>query len=257
MKPIHIFLIHLFLYSGIVTLKAQNISFPDENFKAALIDQGVDTNGDGNIQKSEAAPIKKLHVNNANISSLVGIKNFTGLEELAFLDNRLTSADFEGMKNLKYLYGNNNKLTQLKLKGCTNLEVIFMDQNELSALDLSGMVQLRDIRINVNKLRSIDLSRKPKLEKVMLFRNELTQFKADESPELKELDLSRNQITEMDLRRFSRLKEADLNGNPLRKINVTGLGALEKLYCEPAPFAPALIKQMNTSGLVSLKEYKW
>lgn len=257
MKLIAILLINLSLYLAVVDLKAQSINFPDEQFKAALIAQGIDANGDGKIQKSELTQIKKLHVNNADISSLEGIKNFISLEELAFLNNHLTTVDLEGMQNLKYVYGNNNKIKRLLLKGCTNLQVIFMDQNELSALDLSGLAALRDIRINVNKLTSIDLSKKTKLERVNLFKNQLTAFKAEGSFELKELDLSNNQITEIDLRPFSQLKDADLNGNPLQKINVTGLAALERLYFEPPIFRASAITQFNTSGLINLKEYKW
>ncbi|MDM1555541.1 hypothetical protein HX126_13320 [Chryseobacterium indologenes] len=193
MKSVTIILINLYL--SILTVNAQIINFPDENFKAALIAQGLDTNKDGNLQKAEVINIKKLHVNNANISSVVGIKNFTNLEDFAFLNNNLTTVDLEGMRNLKYVYGINNKITQLKLKGCFSLQVIFMDQNELSTLDLSGLAELKDIRINVNKLQLIDLSKKPKLENVQLFRNQIAKFKADDSYDIKVLDLSRNLLT--------------------------------------------------------------
>ncbi|MVT06713.1 leucine-rich repeat domain-containing protein [Chitinophaga tropicalis] len=256
MKLIYIFLTNLLLGYSITHVKAQTISFPDENFKEALIAEGLDANNDGNIQKSEIADVKKLHVNNANISSVVGIKNFTNLENFAFLNNDLKTVDLEGMKNLKFVYGNGNQITELKLKGCTMVEVIFMDQNQLSTVDLTGLTELRDIRINVNKLQRIDLSNKPKLEKVQLFRNKLIEFKANGSLELKDIDLSNNLITEVDLRLFTKLVLVDFTNNPLRKINVTGLSKLETLYCEPIS-QTSYITQLNTCGLISLKELKW
>jgi hypothetical protein len=39
-----------------------NITFKDPNFKAALIRQGVDKNGDGEISEEEALLITKLHL---------------------------------------------------------------------------------------------------------------------------------------------------------------------------------------------------
>lgn len=257
MKLLYTLLINLLFVCSASYIKAQTISFPDENFKAALIAEGIDSNNDGEIQKSEAANVKELRVNDAGISSLDGIKNFTSLENFNFLNNDVEIVDLEGLRNLKYVYGINNKITQLKLKGCTSVEVIFMDQNQLSILDLTELTELRDIRISVNNLQRIDLRNKPKLEKVELFRNQIADFKIGEALGLKYLDLSKNLITEIDLRPFTNLLEVDLDGNPLRKLYVTGLTKLEKLYCEPPFNTASSITQLNTCGLVSLKEYKW
>ena len=63
-------------------LNAQIVNIPDPNFKNALIDEGVDTNNDGEIQVSEAEAVLNLNVNDRNISSLEGIQSFINLEEL-------------------------------------------------------------------------------------------------------------------------------------------------------------------------------
>ncbi len=44
------------------SLNAQNVIIPDTNFKAALIQQGIDTNGDGNISYAEAAAVNTLNL---------------------------------------------------------------------------------------------------------------------------------------------------------------------------------------------------
>lgn len=135
MKLVYIITAQILFMLGVSHIKAQAISFPDPNFKAAVIAAGVDTNNDGNIQKSEAAKVKKLYVNNAGITSLVGIKNFTGLEDFGFFENKVKTVDLEGMKNLKFVYGFRNEITQVKLKGCTNLVEVALDNNLLSSFD--------------------------------------------------------------------------------------------------------------------------
>ncbi len=52
--------------------QAQIVIISDINFKNALIGLGVDTNGDGQIQESEALDIIGLHLKSKNISSLQG-----------------------------------------------------------------------------------------------------------------------------------------------------------------------------------------
>jgi hypothetical protein len=66
----NIFLL-LLLFTGMV--KAQIVNIPDANFKAALIADGIDTSGDGEIQTLEAFVVNQLHVDGANISNLIGL----------------------------------------------------------------------------------------------------------------------------------------------------------------------------------------
>ena len=256
MKLLYIVLVNLVFVYAAVDVKAQTISFPDKNFKDALIDLGLDTNKDGNIQKSEVANVKELYVVKAGITSLAGIKNFTSLEDHGFYENKLKTVDLEGMKTLKFIYGFRNEITQIKLKGCSNLEILALDNNELSSIDLNGLTKLREIDINWNKLQRVDLSDTPKLVKAWLWDNQITSFKANGSPELKDLKLNKNLIEEIDLRPLTQLISVSLNDNPLRKVNVTGLSALETLNCEGIG-RRSFLTQLNTSGLISLKECKW
>ena len=69
--------------------QAQIVNIPDANFKAKLIALGVDTNGDGNIQNSEATAVINLDVENSLINSLVGIQSFTNLQELTCRSNQI------------------------------------------------------------------------------------------------------------------------------------------------------------------------
>ena len=78
----------------------------------ALIEEGVDTNGDSNISPAEAEAVDSLNVNGftcgntfcyyGGIESLVGIEAFTNLEVLFCGYNQLTS--LPGILNLTYNY---------------------------------------------------------------------------------------------------------------------------------------------------------
>ena len=54
------------------------VSIPDANFKNALLNNNtvIDTNGDGEIQVSEAEAVTNLWVSNENINNLKGIEFF-------------------------------------------------------------------------------------------------------------------------------------------------------------------------------------
>ena len=75
MKNVLLFLLCITMYD----LAAQIVDIPDPAFKAVLIEDGVDTNGDGEIQVSEADSVYSIVLNDENIESLIGIKEFSNL----------------------------------------------------------------------------------------------------------------------------------------------------------------------------------
>ena len=77
------------------------VTIPDNNFLNALIDLGVDTNGDGKISPDEAEVITFLDVNNRSISNLTGIEKFVNLDTLYCGINQLTILDLSNNNALK------------------------------------------------------------------------------------------------------------------------------------------------------------
>ena len=58
----------------------QNVNIPDANFKAYLVgNTAINTNGDAEIQLSEATAFNGVFVYNMNIADLTGIEAFTAL----------------------------------------------------------------------------------------------------------------------------------------------------------------------------------
>lgn len=60
---------------------SQNVNIPDINFKNALVnhDPIIDTNGDGEIQVSEAELATIINVSSTSISSIQGLEAFVNL----------------------------------------------------------------------------------------------------------------------------------------------------------------------------------
>ena len=69
------------------------VTIPDNNFLSALIDLGVDANGDGIISPQEAEVITSLDFFGNSITDLTGIEAFVKLENLDCSGNQLTSLD--------------------------------------------------------------------------------------------------------------------------------------------------------------------
>lgn len=157
---------------------AQIVNIPDANFKAKLLlaspsntiastqtPDGVgsvttyntiDTNGDGEIQQSEAILIKRLSLFSSNISNLTGIEAFTGLQYLGCNQNQLTQLDASSLNNLKFLSCSNNQLTSLNVVGLNNLQRFWCDNNQLSSLSLIGLTNLDIFVCRYNQLATLE-----------------------------------------------------------------------------------------------------
>ena len=114
MKRIGLILIAIHLMA--FPMFSQTVSIPDTAFLYALIDEGVDTNGDSLISYSEAEAITSLdlgggHWSSRNISDMTGIEAFISLDTLICQNNKLTSLDVSNNTALTYLDCITNQLT--------------------------------------------------------------------------------------------------------------------------------------------------
>src|SRR5690554_564552 len=137
-------------------LHAQIVNIPDVNFKNALIEAGVDTNGDGEIQISEAEAVINLNVNGKDISSLEGIESFVNIEELKCSSNNLVTLDMSQNPNLQRLDCERNQLTALDVYQNTNLKILACYTNQLNNLDVSQNINLEILDCPRNHLNILD-----------------------------------------------------------------------------------------------------
>lgn len=234
--------------------QAQNLRFPDNNLKEALLSNGVDTNGDGEIQTAEAKKVTKLYIDHANISDLTGIKNFTSLEEFGFYDNKIRVIDFSGMTSLKSIYGFNNQIERFNVKGCTKLQDIYLSFNKIRMADVNGLPALKDLRLDNNAIANAAFSDIATLEVLELQRNKMSTLKLENLPNLRRLNLTENYYSTLDFTPFKKLEEIWLMDNEfLKSLQIRGLRALKELHLESCP----QLVNLNLSGTVSLRKFDW
>jgi hypothetical protein len=121
-----------------LSLKAQIVPIPDNNFKNKLIQLGVDTNNDDLIQVSEASAVETLNLGNSNISSLEGIRNFTTLKNLYCQNNTIINLDVSGMTSLMRLDCSYNQITILNIQNLPNLSFLNCSFNLVTQIDASS-----------------------------------------------------------------------------------------------------------------------
>jgi len=116
----------------------QNVNIPDANFKAYLVGSAaINTNGDAEIQESEAATYgSSIVCPSLNIADLTGIEDFT---------------------DLILLYCNSNNLITLDLSNNTALVFLKCENNQLTTLDLSNNIALASLDCGNNQLTSLNV----------------------------------------------------------------------------------------------------
>lgn len=221
----------------------QIVTIPDANFKAALIEEGVDLNNDGEIQVSEAEAQTSLEVYNKNISSLEGINSFinlisinastnqltsvninnlVNLEELHLPFNQLSNISFSNLSNLKHLRLYHNSLSNIDLSELTTIETLDLSQNNLTTININDLINLRTLNAGNNQFTNLNLSNSINLEEIFLSHNQLTSINVSNSNSLKQLYITNNQLSNLDVSELINLIVLSAQDNQLTNINLEG-----------------------------------
>ena len=129
----------------------------------ALIQEGVDTNGDSHISIEEAEALTFLSVAGYDITDMSGIETFYKLDTLYCGDNHFTSLDVSSLSTLMYLdcsaylFTSATPLQSLNLSGCTGLTYLNCSSSKLTSLDLSTCTALTYLDCSFNHLTNLDL----------------------------------------------------------------------------------------------------
>ncbi|GAA4066589.1 T9SS type A sorting domain-containing protein [Flavobacterium cheonanense] len=266
MKTHVLLLVSILFFSG---AGAQIINFPDANFKARLLAASpsndiastetpygfgsvgsystIDTNGDGEIQVSEASAIKYLSVTFASISNLDGINSFINLLFLRCSNNSLTNLNVSGLTNLLFLRCSNNSLTSLNVSGMPNLEIFDCSINPLTSLNVSGLTNLQRLYCHSNSLTSLNVSGLTNLEELKCQSNSLTSLNVSGLTNLQELFCYNNELTDLNVSGLSNLVSLSCSNNSLTSLNVSSLTNLQAFNC-----GFNQLTSINVSGLYNL-----
>ena len=223
---------------------AQTVAIPDTNFKNALLSYSstIDTNGDGEIQITEAQAVTQLDLREKSIQSLTGIASFTNLTLLNCSKNQLTSLDVSQNTVLSYLscsenqiagsldlsnnpgltsiYCSKNQLTSIDVTNCTVLDRLDCDQNQLSSLDLSQNVALAGIHCQNNQLTSLDVSQNINMTYLYCSTNPLGALDLSNNTLLQQLYCWSNQLGELDLSQNPAIFQVDCSFNQLKQLYI-------------------------------------
>ncbi|ANF49648.1 hypothetical protein A0O34_03410 [Chryseobacterium glaciei] len=273
MKKIYL-IVFMILFSG---LKAQIVNIPDIHFKNVLLTTtypvamgingyiDIDSNNDGEIQKSEADKVLEIHVNMpmswnpimneiSAIASLQGIKEFvnlrsvyiSGLPSLSSIDlsnltdlyniiiednNTLTSINVQGCTSLTDVRASNMNLSSLLLQNCTQLKRLNCSNAKLQTLDVSSNTLLESLNASTNQLTTIDLSGLTALYDGYLTWNNLTSITFNNNTALIWLNLINNKLPSISFAQAPNIKLLSLSINKFTNLDVSGLTQLQGIDC--------------------------
>jgi Leucine-rich repeat (LRR) protein len=199
------------LFSVTQSIHAQDINFIDDNFKTALLEEGVDTNNDGEIQMTEAAVITHLDLSEQHIFDLTEIAYFTELVWLSCKYNQIESLDLTNNTKLIELYCEHNQLTNLDISNNINLTILFCHENQCEHIDVTNSASLTVLHCNNNLLTDLDVIN---------------------NTDLTELNFIDNQIPTIDLTNNTNLITLFCNDNELESLDLTNNTNLSNLYCQ-------------------------
>lgn len=232
MKKLYFLLFFAFSFIS----NAQIINFTDANFKAKLLSASpsntvaknlagayfkIDSNSDGEIEVIEAEQVKSLNINSSNILNLLGISNFTNLQQLDCSNNQLTSLDVSTCIDLAALYCGFNQLNSLNTTNCINLSYLSCKQNQLTTLDASSCFNLNYLECGGNDLTSLNVTGLSALTLLTCGSNNLSDIDVSTCTSLQILSCGYNQLTSIDISACSSVYSLDCEFNPqLTIINI-------------------------------------
>jgi hypothetical protein len=213
---------------------AQIVNIPDANFKAALIENNVDTNNDGNIQLAEAQAMVQLQFTNPIFTNVVGLESFSNLKTFYIDGSLLTSLDLTSLTQLEnILFYNNDQLLTINVNGLNNLMgFTFYENSNITSIDLSNLNSLRvlDCTSN-NELTSINLNGTRNITNLSCISNNLESLDVSGSNNLDSLRCDNNQISNLNITNCSNLFTFSCSNNLISSLDLSGTGHFNSFSC--------------------------
>ena len=268
--------------------QAQIVNIPDANFKAKLLSASannqvassetpvvnpililpdeltvssyntIDTNGDGEIQVSEAQAIKWLNVSNSNISNITGIEAFVNLQVLSCNLNQITSIDVSGLTNLQNFSCYSNQLTTLNILNLADLRFLECYSNQLITLDFSNNFNLKWINCSNNQLTNLNIQNLVLLTTIVANDNQITNTNIVNLPNIFQIILSNNLLTNFDTSGLPLLYSLYISYNQIVNLDCSSNTKLEILFCDNNNLVSLNLKNGNvlsSPDIMSLYNY--
>ncbi len=268
----------LLLFSSIV-LFSQNVDIPDPVFLEALIDEGVDLNGDGVIQVSEAERVTILELGTFNsqldnMRSAEGIEAFTRLRtfelfannvseidlsnspilETLVIESSLEQVDFTNNRLLRNLKISNGEFTSIDLSQNAELETLYVGfGSNLTSIDLSeNRLLTRLILIDSEFDAGLDLSQNQLLNSFYLYNSSVDSLDLSNNTNLYILDIQDSSLDNIDLRSNHLLSGIIIDSTSLFELDLSGCHSLEGAYINNPNLSQLFLKNGNPNTSVCL-----
>lgn len=221
---------------------AQIVNIPDANFKAKLLSASpsnniasneypnefenvssyvtIDTNGNGEIEQSEAASIVYLNIAGISAASLGGIEFFTNLNYLSCYNSSISSLDISQNINLEKLYCHYSQLTFLDVSQNLNLKKLSCSNNLITSLDVTQNINLEYLFCNTNFLTNLDVTHNINLKELYCDDNQLTTLNVNNNFNLRTLYCRGLQLNTLDVSNNSNLECLACNYSNLVSLNL-------------------------------------
>lgn len=253
--------------------QAQVLNIPDANFKAKLLAANttnnqmaynannqsvvIDTNGDSEIQVSEALLIKGLALQpayTAPITNLEGIKGFSNLSTLSLTGSsmKITNADLSNMTSLTEIYFNQlPQLTSFNITNCNALNLLTLSGcNAITSLNLVS--PLTKLQISwCSNFTSLDLTGAPNITNFDLTNTKVASLNLSNLANLSNFQVTQNSLlTSINFQGSNNIYEALFQSNPLlTSIDLSGKSLMWKVACE----GNTSLNNLNVSGCSALQ----
>jgi Leucine-rich repeat (LRR) protein len=190
---------------------ACTVNIPDANFKAFLVgNAAINTNGNTEIECSEASATTYMSCNGLSIADLTGLEAFT---------------------SLGLFYCENNLLTSIDISANTSLTTLYCKGNQLTSLDISNNTLLTNLRCHENSITSLDVTTAPDLQYLFCYDNQISSLDLSQNPLLEELVVANNNLTSLDITSNTLLEELQIDQNQIASIDLSQNTALLRIFC--------------------------
>jgi len=235
------------------------VYIPDANFEQALIDEGIDTDGEINnrILITDAESVDDdLRLENRNISSLEGLGAFKYIQRLYCEGNQITELDISDNKDLYYLHCEGNQLTELDVSKNTNLTKIKCGSNQIENLDIRNNNKLEYLSCSGNPISSLNVTNNYTLTKLYCTNTKLNFLNLKNNLELVILSCGGNKLEELDIEKNIKLTELDCDDNLLISLNVSQNTSLVELWCRRNQLTELVLPQSTTLTILKCEDNK-
>ncbi len=196
---------------------------------ASSMGNGVDN--DGYVTTEKIENVTSLNVPSKSIVELIGIEDFTALEDLQCYKNSLEDLDISKNTELITLNCSTNSLMNLDVTNNTKLTHLSCYVNSIGNLDVTQNSLLIDLYCNNNEIKSLDLSVNTDLEYLYCSGNKLSSINVTQNIILEELDCHDNVLISLDISKNTGLGYLECDENQLTSLDVSKNIGLNYVYC--------------------------